>query len=161
MEDLFHSDMLTGSIICARVGDDDDEDEDENRLNGCEYCEMVVIEIRRCAHNKNVFRLLMIYLEDLHEAQTPGRTVEMYHLQVCPGDPLVVCPGSSVEFNALKNGLPRHKAEVDKYLVRSGGSKQDIEAKYEAYMDPTVAALAEVKGRVTRNQFYQEIAASQ
>ena len=37
------------------------------------------------------------------------------------------------------------------------GSCQDSEAKFEAYMDPTVAALSETKGRITRNKFYPSI----
>jgi hypothetical protein len=34
--------------------------------------------------------------------------------------------------------------------VKIKGTKQDAEAKYEAYMDPTIAALAEYPGRVLR-----------
>ena len=36
-------------------------------------------------------------------------------------------------------------------------TKQDTMAKFDAYMDPSVAALAETPGRITRNKHYDSI----
>ena len=57
--------------------------------------------------------------------------------------------------DASESSSPLQKR--NKLVGLEHGSHQDSEAKFEAYMDPTVAALSETKGRITRNKFYPSI----
>lgn len=62
------------------------------------------------------------------------------------------------------NGVEYHnfrfptKIKLDSSLVGLGkATRACISAKFEAYMDPTIAALSETPGRITRNRAYKSI----
>lgn len=49
---------------------------------------------------------------------------------------------------------------TDLVKVGSRASRSDVEAKFDAYCDPCVAALCETQGRVTRRRFYASLSPS-
>lgn len=64
----------------------------------------------------------------------------------------------------IVNGLEYHnfrfdpKPKIDSKLVRMGkATKACVEAKFDAYLDPTIAALSETPGRITRRRAYPSI----
>ena len=85
---------------------------------------------------------------------------DVYTLQMAYDDPYVICPGTSVRMRICYDGelelIEIYHPMICRSLVNMGkrGSREDVMAKYEAYADPCVAALAETPGLITRNRAY-------
>lgn len=87
---------------------------------------------------------------------------EVYRIQIHPGEYFQICIGETrrtvngVRFDKKPSEV--HRPRLSKNLVRlAKATKSMISAKYEAYMDPQVAAMAETPALVTRNRAYQRL----
>lgn len=84
----------------------------------------------------------------------------VYRIQIHPGEYFQICVG---ETRISTNGTSFHcrpseisKPKLTKSLVRLvKANKSMVDAKYEAYLDPEVAAMAETPGLITRNRAYK------
>ena len=79
---------------------------------------------------------------------------EYFH--ICVGETVYV--ENNTEFFRTPRTLP---LRVNAKLVGMGkATRSCITAKYEAYMDPQIAALAETPGLITRNRAYKAISSN-
>lgn len=86
---------------------------------------------------------------------------QVYRSQMSFGEYFHICVGettyveNNTEFFKTPYNLPMR---VNADLVRMGkATRACVIAKYEAYMDPQIAALAETPGLITRNRAYKVI----
>lgn len=93
------------------------------------------------------------------DAQRTLDNDEYYRLHMSYGDYFVFYPGFS---RSRRDELPVTASKPSQVKVRPSNAlvglgcatRSCAEAKYEAYLDPVVAALCETRGRITRNKAY-------
>lgn len=99
----------------------------------------------------------------LVELMIPGDyDTDIYRMQMHPGEHFRICVGETrrVVRGVRIDRKPNEgfRPRLSKQLVNlKKGNKAMISAKYEAYMDPEVAAMAETPALITRNKAYQRI----
>ena len=116
---------------------------------------MIVVGLREYPGNPDSF------IVELTPHQEESLNYQVYRSQMSFGEYFHICVGettyvqNNTEFFRTPYTLPMR---VDASLVGMGKAPRAcVIAKYEAYMDPQIAALAETPGLITRNRAYKVI----
>ena len=105
-------------------------------------------KVKRHGMTSEVFKVRIVLEATLWQDITED---EVWTLHMVHGDRYEIFPGSDA--TTVSEVKPLLSAGL---VGMVGGTRQDVEAKYDAYMDPVVAALSETTGRITRARYYEE-----
>ena len=149
MNDRLYFDAEEGDIVAALLEGTHPGEEDL-------ICDMQILSIEEQDDHFYLVQLtpLTFGVEELAD------TLVVYSYRLCLGDGFVFNPSDGYMVNAETGervDKPPGSKMNGKLVGLNNGRFDDISAKYEAYMDPCIAALSETPGRITRNRHYPTI----
>jgi len=146
MTDALYFDAEPGDLVLAGIGDDELDaavelciTSIEPRENGLKEVSLVPLDVDAEVVWVPMYKCLLEVGENF--TLWPGSSRWQYNLD----------DGSVRDCNRSNQKPPKVTGEL---IGLRNGLGADIQAKYEAYLDPSVAALCEVPGRLTRNRHY-------
>jgi len=158
-DDYFCLDHEIGDFVNARIDNIIFEDENGETENPFVYLKCYIIDLKREQLGRgfivDLAAVHTIEMEDGAKVQALMRTKDQSFIisshQIYFGDSFIF------DHSAIENGEASVEKKYQSLRKNNFATKNDIEAKIEAYCDPSIAAISEFcrHGLKTRNSFYK------